>query len=119
MANDLGVGAWASVIVQVVGDRAGRALVRLPNGSKTAIALDDLHATIVEYTPARRSSDELGPGDVYLDCTSRPVLCTWRDGDRVGGISLVDATRDRSCSIADCDVRVVEIAAAVDVIDRL
>jgi hypothetical protein len=35
-------GQWAMVRVQFIEDRAGRALVRLPNGTKSSLAYDAL-----------------------------------------------------------------------------
>jgi hypothetical protein len=46
-------------------------------------------------------------GDVYEDCSYHPVLCTESDGDDVAGISLLDFSEPRSCSIEHCGVRVL------------
>lgn len=48
--------------------------------------------------------DEIAPGDIYEDCAFHPVLCTYNDGDAVQGISLIDATTPRSCSLRHCGV---------------
>ena len=44
------------------------------------------------------------PGDIYEDCAFHPVLCTHVDGDEVAGISLIDASMPRSCSLSHCGV---------------
>lgn len=44
-------------------------------------------------------------GDIYWDCAYHPVLCTESDGDDVAGISLVDGSQPRSCSIKHCGVQ--------------
>ena len=41
-------GEFASVVVQFLEDRNGRALVRLPNGSKTSVAYDAIVPTGVD-----------------------------------------------------------------------
>jgi hypothetical protein len=47
---------------------------------------------------------EIRPGDIYEDCSFHPVLCTFNDGDQIHGISLIDATAPRACSIGFCAV---------------
>ncbi|MEV6139691.1 hypothetical protein AB0L63_27325 [Nocardia sp. NPDC051990] len=48
---------------------------------------------------------EIRPGDIYEDCHFHPVLCTYiNDGDEIGGISLIDATSPRACSLSHCAV---------------
>jgi len=42
---------------------------------------------------------QIKPGDIYEDCSFHPVLCTFNDGDEIQGISLIDATAPRACSI--------------------
>lgn len=46
-------------------------------------------------------------GAIYEDCSYHPVLCTEIDGDDVAGISLIDGSEPRSCSIKHCAVRVM------------
>jgi hypothetical protein len=47
---------------------------------------------------------EIQPGDIYEDCSYHPVLCTeiLEDGEVLTGISLIDASAPRSCSIPHC-----------------
>jgi hypothetical protein len=47
---------------------------------------------------------EIKPGNIYEDCAFHPVLCTFNDGDEIRGISLIDATEPRACSIGFCGV---------------
>lgn len=44
------------------------------------------------------------PGDIYEDCANHPVLCTNVDGDDIEGMSLIDGSTPRSCSINHCGV---------------
>jgi hypothetical protein len=41
-------------------------------------------------------------GGLYEDCTYHPCLCTLADGDSVEGISLIDGSSPRSCSLTHC-----------------
>jgi hypothetical protein len=47
---------------------------------------------------------EIRPGDIYEDCAYHPVLCVAVDDDEVRGISLLDASMPRSCSLDHCGV---------------
>ena len=49
-----------------------------------------------------RDPDEIEVGGFYYDCSYHPVLCTENDGEGVCGISLVDGSFPRSCSIKHC-----------------
>jgi len=53
------------------------------------------------------------PGDIYEDCSFHPVLCTSVDGDEIGGISLIDATAPRACSLSGCGVIRLSIADVI------
>ena len=49
----------------------------------------------------------LRPGDIYEDCAFHPVLClgvNYRT-DEIWGVSLVDGTFPRSCSLIHCGIR--------------
>ena len=52
----------------------------------------------------RDQPDDIKPGDIYEDCAFHPVLCTSVDGDELEGISLIDASMPRACSIGHCGV---------------
>ena len=43
-------------------------------------------------------------GDIYEDCAYHPVRCEEVDGDDISGVSLIDGSRPRSCSINHCGV---------------
>jgi hypothetical protein len=49
---ELEPGQWATVRVQFIEDRAGRALVRLPNGTKSSIAYDALNPVPIDSSEA-------------------------------------------------------------------
>jgi hypothetical protein len=111
-------GAWAALCVQYLEDRDGRALVRLPNGSKTTVASGALRPMIVEYhAPAQCAEPvDVVPGDIYEDCRRHPMLCIAHDGDEVSGISLLDGSQQR-CLISSCGIVRLEIAGVIDAID--
>ena len=44
-------------------------------------------------------------GDIYEDCAYHPVRCTKNDGENVSGISMLDGTHPRNCSIKHCGVK--------------
>jgi hypothetical protein len=46
-------------------------------------------------------------GDIYEDCAYHPVLCLESQGDDIAGISLLDYSEPRSCSIKHCGVFVM------------
>jgi len=45
---------------------------------------------------------EIVVGGFYYDCAYHPVLCTESDEEGVAGISLVDGSMPRSCSLKHC-----------------
>lgn len=55
----------------------------------------------------------IAPGEIYEDCAFHPVLCTGVDGDEVEGISLIDGSHPRSCSLQHCGVVRLSIEDAV------
>jgi hypothetical protein len=59
-----------------------------------------------------RSAADLRPGDIYEDCAYHPCLCVRIEDDDVEGISLVDGSFPRSCSIQHCGVRRLSPAEA-------
>jgi hypothetical protein len=52
----------------------------------------------------RDQPGEIRPGAIYEDCSFHPVLCTLVDGDEIQGISLIDASAPRACSLGHCAV---------------
>ena len=43
-------------------------------------------------------------GDIYEDCSFHPVRCEAVDGDSISGVSLIDGSSPRSCSLGHCSV---------------
>ena len=64
-----------------------------------------------------REQLNLAPGDVYEDCAWHPVLCVSVDyeNDEICGISLIDGTYPRSCSLRHCGVRKLTVEEAWEV----
>jgi len=56
---------------------------------------------------------DIRPGDIYEDCAFHPVLCTYRDDDDIQGISLLDASMPRGCSLTHCGVVALSIADVI------
>ncbi len=48
---------------------------------------------------------EIQPGNYYEDCAFHPCLCISSDDDEITGVSLVDGSHPRACSIPHCGVR--------------
>jgi hypothetical protein len=67
----------------------------------------------------RRAREELdlAVGDIYEDCACHPVLCTAVDyeNDDISGISLVDGSYPRSCSLRHCGVRKLTVLNSVEI----
>ena len=58
---------------------------------------------------------DLKPGDIYEDCAYHPCLCVFvgpEDDDEVLGMSLIDGTHPRSCSVQHCGIRKLTIDEA-------
>lgn len=47
------------------------------------------------------------PGDIYESCSYHPVLCLGVDykNDEIWGVSLVDGSHPRACSLLHCGVK--------------
>ncbi len=60
------------------------------------------------------TSDRILPGDIYEDTDYHPVLCTEADEDDVSGISLIDGSAPRSCSLSHCDVQRLSVVEALE-----
>ncbi|HEX7890747.1 MAG TPA: hypothetical protein VF522_15410 [Ramlibacter sp.] len=67
----------------------------------------------------RRAREQLGlsVGDIYEDCAYHPVLCVSVDyeQDDISGISLIDGTHPRSCSLRHCGVRKLTVEEAWEI----
>lgn len=57
----------------------------------------------------------ISPGDYYEDCSYHPCLCISvdEDGDGISGISLVDGSYPRSCSIEHCGIRKLSLEEVI------
>lgn len=64
-----------------------------------------------------KSEQEIRVGDFYEDCAFHPCLCTsvGADGDEDGveGISLVDGSSPRCCSVRHCGLRLLTVEEAI------
>lgn len=60
------------------------------------------------------NKETLAPGDIYEDCAFHPVLCVKVDEeeDEISGISLIDGSWPRSCSLGHCGVRKLTVEEA-------
>ena len=54
-----------------------------------------------------RDPESILPGDFYEDCAYHPCVCVASsiEDDDLCGISLIDGTQPRSCSLKHCGVR--------------
>jgi hypothetical protein len=66
--------------------------------------LESIAVWTLESVGVSKSNDELRVGSIYEDCSYHPCLCTAVDisEDEVRGISLIDGSGPRSCSIKYC-----------------
>jgi hypothetical protein len=55
----------------------------------------------------------IGIGDFYEDCAYHPCLCTYSNGDDIEGISLVDGSIPRSCSLKHCGIKKLTTEEAI------
>jgi hypothetical protein len=56
------------------------------------------------------------PGMIYEDCAFHPVICTHvHDDDSVSGISLIDGSSPRTCSIHDCGIVLLSITDVIEI----
>ena len=53
-------------------------------------------------------------GDIYEDCFFHPVLCLGVDyqEDQIWGVSLIDGSQPRTCSLLQCGVRKLALEEA-------
>ena len=57
----------------------------------------------------------LAVGNLYEDCAFHPVLCTYAsyEEDEIFGISLVDGSAPRGCSLRHCGVHKLDMEEAL------
>lgn len=62
-----------------------------------------------------RKDERLVIGDIYEDCAYHPVLCTSVDYDEdlIEGISLIDGSEPRGCSLTHCGVVRLSVAEVI------
>lgn len=59
---------------------------------------------------------EIRPGDIYEDCQYHPVLCLEAyDDESVSGVSLIDGSGPRNCSLRHCGVKRLTPREVVDI----
>lgn len=61
------------------------------------------------------NEEEYKVGDIYEDCCFHPCLCTEVDEEGISGISLIDGTSPRSCSLVHCGIRKLSIEEATEI----
>lgn len=80
---------------------------------------DDLAAQkkFDSQTALLKSTLQLTIGDIYEDCAFHPVLCVGinYEKDEIWGISLIDGSYPRSCSLTHCGIRKLTPAEAWDI----
>ena len=54
-------------------------------------------------------------GKFYEDCAYHPVLCTEISEDDLSGISLIDGSSPRSCSLKHCAPRPLTFEEAIEI----
>jgi len=61
------------------------------------------------------TNQTIKPGDIYEDCSYHPVLCTNTDDDEIEGISLIDGSSPRCCSLSHCNVTKLSLKEAIHI----
>ena len=63
---------------------------------------------------------EIQVEDIYEDCAYHPVLCTYAsdEEDELRGISLIDGSGPRSCSLRNCAPEMLTLDQAVWIKDH-
>ena len=62
-------------------------------------------------------SKKIKVGDIYEDCAYHPVKCTYSKGDNIEGISLVDGSAPRCCSVSNCRPKKITMKSAEELIE--
>ena len=60
-------------------------------------------------------TNQIKKGDFYLDCNYHPCLCISKKGDDIQGISLVDGSMPRGCSINNCGPDKISVNQAIKI----
>lgn len=63
---------------------------------------------------------QFAPGDLYEDCAHHPCLCVGvsEEDDGIWGISLIDGSYPRSCSLNHCGVQKLTVDEAWELKQR-
>ena len=67
------------------------------------------------WAHSRLNKNGFRVGDIYEDCSYHPVLCTEAGGGDLWGISLIDGTSPRGCSVFHCGPVKMTLDEAVQV----
>jgi len=87
----------------------------LRTATATAATTNRVGVDLHNQSVTRDQPGPIEPGDIYEDCSFHPLLCTHvgSDGDHLSGISLIDASGPRGCSLRHCGVIKLSIADVV------
>jgi len=60
---------------------------------------------------------QLAPGDIYENCFFHPAMCVEvnYDEDSISGVSMIDGSYPRNCSLRFCGVRKLTVAEAWEI----
>jgi hypothetical protein len=61
----------------------------------------------IKQIQSTEKSLKLKPGDIYEDCAYHPVVCLGVDynSEEIWGVSLIDGSYPRCCSLVHCGIR--------------
>lgn len=64
--------------------------------------------------PHVKLAARFAPGDIYEDCSSHPCLCIGvsEEEDEIWGVSLIDGSYPRSCSLQHCSIEKLTVDQA-------
>ncbi len=82
-------------------------------------SMDDypFEAEFQQAMARKRTELQLAPGDLYEDCCFHPVVCVEVDyeHDSISGVSLIDGSYPRNCSLRFCGVRKLTVSEAWEI----
>jgi hypothetical protein len=68
---------------------------------------------LIKFGIGKNRSKTFRIGDIYWDCSYHPVLCTSANYWDLEGISLIDGTYPRCCSIRQCGITKINLKQAL------
>lgn len=93
-----------------------------PSSPPPPTVMDELpfESEFQEAMARAKAELQLAPGDIYEDCKFHPVVCVEvnYDEDSISGVSMIDGSYPRSCSLRFCGVRKLSIAEAWEIRQR-